>query len=40
MEGFADYIKNESVAHAIEMAFSAPAGFVGYTGKNFLNKEL
>ena len=36
MEGFADYIKNESVAHAIEMAFSAPAGFVGYTGKNFL----
>jgi len=36
MEGFADYIKNESVAHALEQAFSAPGNFVGFTGKFFL----
>jgi len=36
MDEFEYYVKNESATHAINLAFGAPAGFVGYTDKFFV----
>jgi hypothetical protein len=36
MYEFSEYIEKESAQQAIDLAFAAPAGFYGYTGKNFL----
>jgi hypothetical protein len=36
MDEFEYYVKNESATHATNLAFAAPAGFVGYTGKFFV----
>jgi len=36
LDVFQSYVQDESEEHAIELAFCAPAGFVGYTGYYFL----